>query len=1120
LFWTQLLAALNDNFLKQTLVLLCLFTIGGRQGATLGTLAGAVLIAPFFLLSAFAGELADKYDKAMLARRMKFAEIFAAAFAAAGYAFQSVTLLMIALGLYGIVAALFGPIKYGLLPDLLATEELAAGNALVESGTFLAVLVGPVAAGWAAARGQSPWIVCALMMAVAIACWLTSRLIPAVTPKARELQITRNPWTSTRHLIHETQRDRRIWTGTLIVSWFWLAGAVTLSLLAPVVTQSIGGVETVNTLFMLVFAIGVAVGSLLAARLSHHRPNMALVPTGGAVMALGSLALSLTLLGLTRGEDIGALAFAATPRGLVLLAEFLVIAIGGGFYVVPAFAAVQAWAAPEKRARVIAVNNVISAAFIVGSSLVVAGLQAIGAGNAFLFALLGLGHVMVTALVLIAWGREGVRDFAGFLFKALFRVETRGLDNLPPAEERVVFAPNHVSLLDGPLLHAVLPVEAAYAVDTTIANAWWAKPFMAMIRAFRIDPTSPYATKHLVNLVRSGAPLVIFPEGRLTVTGGIMKVYDGAAMVADKADAWIVPVRIEGAQRSTLSYMKPWQIKKSWFPKITITFLPKVKLKLDPELHGRARRRAAGAALQDIMIEAMVINSTMDETLFEGLVAAWRNRDAGQPILEDPVTGKLTYRKLVLGSQVLAAKLKPLGETGENVGVLLPNANGIAVTFFALQSLGRVPAMLNFTAGPQALLSACRAAQVKTVLTSRVFIEKGKLDDVVAALQAKTRIVYLEDIRASIGLVDKLSGLWQGARPRVARKADDPAVVLFTSGSEGAPKGVVLSHRNILANTGQALARVDVNAGDKVFNALPVFHSFGLTGGLMLPLLAGIPTYLYPSPLHYRIVPELVYQTNATILFGTDTFLAGYARAAHSYDFRSLRLVIAGAEAVKASTRETYHRRFGLRILEGYGVTETAPVLALNTPIANKPGTVGRLSPLMKARLEPVVGVPDGGRLFVSGPNVMLGYLRAEKPGVLEPTPGGWHDTGDIVHIDAEGFITIKGRAKRFAKIAGEMVSLTVVEALAYAAWPAADHAAVSIPDGRKGEKLVLLTTEPNATREPLVKEARIKGVTELSVPAAFLAVEQLPLLGTGKIDYVGAAELARAAFAPAADAA
>jgi len=289
-----------------------------------------------------------------------------------------------------------------------------------------------------------------------------------------------------------------------------------------------------------------------------------------------------------------------------------------------------------------------------------------------------------------------------------------------------------------------------------------------------------------------------------------------------------------------------------------------------------------------------------------------------------------------------------------------------------------------------------------------------------------------------------------------------------------------------------------------------------LTGGLMMPVLAGIPVYLYPSPLHYRIVPELIYQTNSTILFGTDTFLAGYARSAHNYDFRSLRLVLAGAEAVKETTRATYTRRFGLRILEGYGVTETSPVLAMNTPMANKPGTVGRLSPLMKARLEPVPGIAEGGRLHVSGPNVMLGYLRAEFPGQLETLKDGWHDTGDIVTIDSEGFIAIKGRAKRFAKVAGEMISLAAVEAMVNAIWPQARAAVVSIPDARKGERLVLVTTQADATREAVLKQARASGVTELSAPSFVLVVDELPLLGTGKTDYVTATALAKEKFGAA----
>ena len=543
---------------------------------------------------------------------------------------------------------------------------------------------------------------------------------------------------------------------------------------------------------------------------------------------------------------------------------------------------------------------------------------------------------------------------------------------------------------------------------------------------------------------------------------------------------------------------------------MTISILPPVKLAVDPALKGKARRNAAGAALQDVMIDAMVKNSMLDQTLFQGLAHAYRDRDTGKPVLQDALGTSLTYRKLILGAQVLSRKLEQGTTVGENVGVLLPNSAGVAVVFMALQTIGRVPAMLNFSAGPTNVQSAMKAAQVKTVLTSKSFIEKGKLDKLIAAIETDAKVVYLEDIRAQIGLADKIAGLLTGVAPRVVREANDPAVVLFTSGSEGTPKGVVLSHRNILANAAQALARVDANGNDKVFNVLPVFHSFGLTGGMMMPLLAGIPIFMYPTPLHYRIVPELIYQTGATILFGTDTFLAGYARSAHAYDFRTLRLVLAGAEAVKDRTRQIYMERYGIRILEGYGVTETAPVLAMNTPMANRPGTVGRLSPLMEARLDPVPGIEDAGRLSVRGPNVMLGYLRAENPGVLEPLPGGWHDTGDIVSIDAGGFITIKGRAKRFAKIAGEMVSLSVVESMASALWPQAISVAVSIPDARKGERIVLLTTQKDADRAAIQRHAKATGAPDLAVPADIRIVDKVPLLGSGKTDYVASTALAR----------
>ncbi|MGI9410401.1 MAG: acyl-[ACP]--phospholipid O-acyltransferase, partial [Hyphomicrobiaceae bacterium] len=870
------------------------------------------------------------------------------------------------------------------------------------------------------------------------------------------------------------------------------------------VKEGLGGTEHVVTAGLVLFTVGIAVGSALAAAASKTRPNLAIVPIGALLMGLFALDVAWTMWDLRPiGSAVTPLELAQTTAGLRLAIDFFGLSAAGGLFIVPAFAAVQAWAPPDHRARVVAAVNILNAGGMTIGLTTLIGLQIAGASFATLFALLGVGNLIAVALVLRAWGRQGVQDIALFLFRLVYGLEVKGMENLPELGERAIITPNHVSLMDGPVMHALLPSHAAFAIDTGIAQAWWVKPFLKLINAYTLDPTRPLATRHLVNEVKKGETLVIFPEGRLTVTGGLMKVYDGTAMIADKADAVIVPVRIDGLERSTWSYMKKSQTRKVWFPKIQVTILPPRRLEVDPALKGRARRQAAGLALQDIMVDTAVETANTDRTLFEAVVDARHTYDTGKAIVADPLRTELGYSKLITGAQVLGRKLAPLSSVGDNVGVLLPNTAAVAVTFFALQSTGRVPAMLNFTAGSGNLLAACEAAEVKLVLTSRAFVEKGRLEDVITALDAVAKVVYLEDVRQSITLADKLGGLMRGSKPQVTRQADDPAAILFTSGSEGKPKGVVLSHRNILSNAIQSLARVAVNGSDKVFNVLPVFHSFGLTAGLVMPLVRGVPVFLYPSPLHYRIVPELVYQTNATILFGTDTFLNGYARAAHPYDFHSVRLILAGAEAVKDRTRQVYMEKFGVRILEGYGVTETAPVLAINTPLANKIGTVGRLSPLMESRLEPVPGITEGGRLLVRGPNVMLGYLRTDNPGVLEPPPSGWHDTGDIVEIDAQGFITIKGRAKRFAKIGGEMVSLSAVEAIAAELSPAVLSVVVAIPDQRKGERLVLVTSDNTATKPRFQAMARSKGASELMVPSEIMVVDRVPVLGSGKADYV-----------------
>ena len=1120
LFWTQFFSAFNDNFLKNALVFLILYKLEGPNAQSLITLAGGVLIAPFFLLSGLAGELADRYDKALMARRIKFAEIFASSSAVLGFALQSVPILFVALGLFGILAALFGPIKYGILPDHLATEELPRGNALIEGATFIAILLGTIAGGISAGGGANAPVVGGLVLAFALACWGASRLIPPTGEAAPTLAIDPNIARSTMRLLRELWADARLWRTGVMVSFFWLVGILVMSLLPPMVKDVLGGDPLVGSVYLAVFAISIAIGSALGSWLCSGRIVLLPVPIAGIAMGLFAL-------------DLGwILTHAPAPAHLMGVGEFFAqgnawrvgfalmgLAIAGGVFIVPSFAATQSWADPAKRARVIGAVNVLSAAFMAGGALALAWLESAGFTIAQLCFGIGALCLLASAWIFRVMPTNGLRDFLSILFRAVFRLEVIGRDNIAKASPNAIIAINHLSFLDAALVMSIFDNEPVFAIDHAIAQRWWVKPFLRFVQAFPLDPTRPLATRSLINLVREGKPLVIFPEGRLTVTGSLMKVYDGAGLIADKSAADVLPVRLEGLDASIFSRLTSAQVCRRLFPKVRVTILEPVKLTVPDALKGKARRQAAGAALYQIMSDLIFRTTPTDRSLFEAVVAAARTHGLSRVAVEDPIAGALSYKKLLIGARIIGRKLSAAARADEAVGVMLPNANAAAVTILGLVSAGRVPAMINFTSGAANILSACKAAEIRTIVTSRGFVEKGRLDKLVETLGASVALIYLEDIRANVSTSDKLAALLGYARPLSPVDANSRAIILFTSGSEGAPKGVVLSHANILANAAQAAARIDFGRQDKVFNVLPVFHSFGLTAGLILPLISGVPVFLYPSPLHYRIVPELIYGSNATILFGTDTFLSGYARSANPYDLRSLRYIVAGAEPVKPATRAVYLEKFGLRILEGYGVTETAPVLALNTPMFNRFGTVGRLMPGMQARLDPVPGVENGSRLFVRGPNVMMGYLRAENPGQLEPPAEGWHDTGDIVEIDKEGFITIKGRAKRFAKIAGEMVSMAAIEALAGECWPDAVSGVASAPDPRKGERLILITRKAGATRAAFQAFVKAKGGADLMVPAEVIVVKDVPLLGSGKLDFAGVTRLARE-LAPTADAA
>jgi acyl-[acyl-carrier-protein]-phospholipid O-acyltransferase/long-chain-fatty-acid--[acyl-carrier-protein] ligase len=1125
LFITQFLGAFNDNTFKSALVILITYRLAnlvGLNSQILVTLTAGIFILPFFIFSATAGEVADKFEKSRLISIIKFIEIILMMSAALGFYLENIWVLMAVLFALGVHATFFGPLKYALLPEHLYEHELLAGNGLIEAGTFIAILLGTIWGGLFILFPHGGSVISVIVITIATVGWAASLCIPKTGSHDHGFKIHFNIFQETMNLIRYSRQRWDIYLCILGISWFWLFGSIFLSEFPVFAKDVLNADQNVATFFLGLFSIGLALGALLCNKLLRGKVHATYAPLGALGMTIFSVDLYFAA---TRILPTGSLLtlsqFLFSFSGCRITVDLLMIAVSGGVFTVPLYTIVQQRSPKEHCARVIASNNVMNAFFMVIAAVATVMMLNMGFSVSSVFLTVALMNFAVAVYVCKLLPDIFVSNFFRAILLFFYRVNVVGLENYDNAGPRVVIVANHTSFIDALLLATFLPEKLTFAVNTHTAQKWWVKFFIRLVTTYPIDPTNPMAIKSLIEFVETDKRCVIFPEGRLTTTGALMKIYEGPGLVADKAGAELLPIRIEGAQLTPFSRLRG-KVKIQWMPDITITIFPTQTLNVPKKIKGRKRRQQIGYQLYDLMTKVMFESSHYRQTLFSSLLNAKSVYGSKDEIIEDVERQPLTYRQLITRCFILAGVMAKTTTPEEHVGVLLPNMTTTVVTFFALQAIGRVPAMLNFSTGIGNVVTACKTAQINSVYTSRKFVNLAKLHDMVAAItKSGVNVIYLEDLRSTINWLDKAKGAAKGFAPRLAyemlnpanvhKDADKAAVILFTSGSEGTPKGVVLSHANIQANRFQLSACVDFTASDKVFNALPIFHSFGLTGGMLLPLLSGVKLFLYPSPLHFRIIPEMSYDTNATILFGTDTFLTTYAKYANPYDFYSIRYVFAGAEKLREETRAVWSQKFGVRIFEGYGATETAPVIATNTPMQNKTGTVGRLLPGINHRITPVPGIENGGQLSVSGPNIMKGYLFATEPGVLVPPAHGWYDTGDVVSIDETGFITITGRVKRFAKIAGEMISLAMVENHFNKLWPEYQHAVVNIPDSKKGERLILVTTHGSATREAVVNYAKLSQMGEISIPKTIVSVKKMPLLGTGKIDYVGVKELVNA---------
>lgn len=1125
LFAAQAAGTFNDTLFRTAFAAFityqAAYTAGDGNASSVLTTALAVYMLPFFLFSVLGGEIADKYSKTSVIRIIKLTEVFTALFAALAFYLKSPYLLICVLFFMGAQGAFFSTVKYSILPQILKRQQLIGANGFMESIRYAAILLGTLLGGLLISTQHLGLnALCSTMILCALIGFLCTYLIDYSKGAAPSIIIHTNIFRSILRNFKVVRRAKPIYLDILAISWFWILGAALLSQLPDLSSNVLHGTDALSNYLLTVFAVGLILGALGCSKLLKGDVSIKYVPLSAVLMSIAMLDLAIVIALFPEGSaDITLKTFLTTFTGIRLSLDLFILSVSAGLYIVPLNAMLQASCTDATRSRVIGVSMLLNSAFMVAGSIFSFLLLYLGFGTAAVLAILAAVNLVVALYICALLPDYVVRSVMFFLLNFFYKIKLQGLENYQKAaEEKTIILANNNSFLDPLLIGAFLPDDITFVVDSTIAKRFWVKFFLRFVKHIPVDPTNAIAVKTIIDEIKKGKKMVIFPEGRISTTGGLMKIYPGPAMIAEHSGAKILPLFIQGTQYSRWAYFGRKLRHLPSNVQFTINILPAVNLNLPEDLKGKERRYCAEDRVYDLMCYMKYKSQSADVNLFRGLIEASDLTGRGARALEDIQRKPITFSTLLIASFLLGRKFTKFTKSGEYVGIMLPNANACAVSVFAMMAYGRVPAMINFSSGIKNILSCCRSAVLKTVITSRLVVAKAELQPIVDAMEKNgITVVYLEDIQKTITLADKLRALAQGKFPYRAFKrtntnpdANLPAVVLFTSGSEGCPKGVVLSHRNIHANKHQMLSFLTFGLQDTFFNALPMFHSFGLVCGLFMPLLSGASVFLYPSPLHYKVVPELIYDRNASVFFGTDTFLAAYAKMAHPYDFYNIKYIGMGGEKLKDETFKIWSEKFGIRILEAYGTTEASPVVTLNTPMHFKRGTVGRIFPGIEYKVVPVDGIEEGGEFVIKGDNIMLGYLKEDKPGVLQPLKDGWYDTGDIVKVDDEGFFSIQGRAKRFAKIAGEMISLSAVENSLLKKWPDYMHAAVHLPDEKRGEQILIYTTHPSLDPKQLQDAMREQGFTDLWIPRRIETVESIPLMGNGKVDYVTLEEMSK----------
>ncbi len=1109
---TQFLGAFNDNLFKIVVSLLAVKVGAGRDGgAGYLALAGALFIAPYLLFSGYAGHMADAFAKRRVLIAVKVCEIGVMGLGALAFLVGNVEALLGVLFLMATQSAFFSPAKYGILPEIFREKELSRANGLGEMATFLAIILGTTAGGLIFAIWADGLVrVGLLLVAVAVLGVVASLGIPRVPAPVARKPLALSPFTEIARGLGEVRRSRGLTLAIAGISIFWLLGGL-LQLDVILLGKEVMGLDDARTgLLQAAVGIGIALGSLAAGRLSGEKIELGLVPFGAMGMAVGSLLLA-----------------AAPPSFAAAAAALVFLGFSGGLFIVPLNAYLQQKASATSRGRLLATNNFVNMVGILvasGTLWVLRGVLGIGADGIVL--IMGLATFAGAVYAFYLLPGFFIRFTVWMLTRAVFRIRLVGRGHVPETGPALIVC-NHLSFADGLLVSACVQRFVRFIVNRHYAE----KPaFRRLARAMHVIPVNEQRPKDIVRaLARARAELegghvvCIFAEGAISRTGNPLPFRPGLERILAGLDVPVIPVNLDRVWGSIFSF-KGGRFFWKWPERLPYP----VTVSFGAPLPATAAPWQIRQAVLELGTEAFRYRHGPRDLLHRRFLAVAKRRWRALCVADSTGTS-LTYGRALVGALLLARRLRSRLGGRAMTGIMLPASVAGALTNLALLFAGRVPVNLNFTTGREALEAAVERSGIETIVTSRRFIEKAKPE------VSGPEMVYVEDLvkapsrleKAAMAVACRLLPGWLLGRlfGAVPGDPDALATVLFTSGSSGAPKGVMLSHHNILSNADAVAQVFPFGKRDRMMCALPFFHSFGLLGGLWVPLLAGLGAVYHPSPLDAKAIGPLTAKHAATMLISTPTFCRAYLRSCAAADFATLRHVIVGAEPLDPALAEAFGEKFGVALLEGYGCTEMAPVVSVNTASVThwgwrqtgaKPGTAGHPLPGVVAKVvEPESGqpVPPGGEglLLLKGAGRMLGYLD-EPEKTAEALRDGWYVTGDIAAIDEDGFIRITDRLSRFSKIAGEMVPHLGIEKAARGIGGVRECAVTALPDDRRGERLALFYVgEADLTPDALWQALNGSGLAKLWLPrrADIHSLEALPLLGTGKMDLASLKALA-----------